>query len=44
MMELERVGKSDNFNFRGGGGSIIYASLQEALAGNAKKYGIFAQM
>ena len=36
MTELDRVGNSDNFNFRGGGGSIVSASLQEALIGNEK--------
>ena len=38
MTELDRVGNSDNFNFSwGGGGPIVSSSLQEALAGNAKK-------
>ena len=42
MTELDSVGTSDNFNF-GGGGSIVSASLREALPGNAKKDGMFAQ-
>ena len=39
MTELDRVGNSDNFNFRGmgGEGSIVSASLREGLAGNATK-------
>ena len=40
MTELDRVGNSDNFNFRG---TNISASLREALEGNAKKDGMFAQ-
>ena len=36
--ESDRVGNSDNFNFRKGGvGSIVSASLCERLAGNVKK-------
>ena len=35
MTELDRVGNSDNFNFRGF--PIVSASLREGLAGNAKK-------
>ena len=34
MTELDRVGNSDNFDFRGG--SIVSASLREMLVGNAK--------
>ena len=41
MTELDRVGNSDNFNFRGV--SIVSASLREGLAGNAEKDGIFAR-
>ena len=35
--ELDRLGNCDNFNIMGVGGSIVSASLQEALAGNAKR-------
>ena len=35
MTELDRVGSSDNFSFRGV--SIVPASLREGLTGNAKK-------
>ena len=41
MTELDRVGNSENFNFRGV--SIVSASLRVGLAGNAEKDGMFAR-
>ena len=38
MTELDRVGNSDNLNFRG-----FPLFLREGLTGNAKKDGIFAR-
>ena len=38
---MDTVGNNDNFNFTG---SIVSASLREALAGNAKKKWIAASL